>query len=98
MASPSATSRLTQQIRQADDTTFAGILMQAGKVTLPTDRPLPFASTADIVAEYNFLWRWPSSLDKRQVDLNRIIICSINKLVNEHNRRALDASPACKRV
>ena len=90
--------RLTQQIRQTDDTAFADILMQAGIGKLPTDRPLPFASTADIDAENNFLWRWPSTLDKSHVDLNRILICSTNKLVNKHNQRELDAFPGSEGV
>ena len=90
--------RLTQKIRQTDDSAFDDILMQAEKSTLPTDSPLPFASTAGIHAAYNFLWRWPSILDKRHVDLNQILICSTNKLMNEHNQCAFDAFPGRERV
>ena len=67
--------------------------MQSGKVTIPIDRPLPFVDAA-----YNFLWRWLSTLDKRHVDLNPILICSTNMLVNEHNQRARDAFPGSERV
>ena len=74
--------RMTQQIRQADESEFPDIFMKAGKGKRPNDGPLPFTSAVAIDAAYNFLWRWPSTLDKRRVDLNRKLICSTKKLVN----------------
>ena len=82
--------RITHQIRQSQDRVFAALLMSTAKGHFPEDIPLPLQSTASLHKAYEFLWRWISTGRKFHVDLDRIIVCPTNSLVNQHNERALE--------
>ena len=85
--------RITHQIRQSQDREFAALLMSTAKGHFPEDIPLPLQSTANLDKAYEFLWRWISTGSKFHVDLDRIIVCPTNSLVNQHNERALEMFP-----
>ena len=84
---------ITQQIRQAENNMFSSFLKQAATGRLPDESPLPLKSTGNMLQSYKFIWRWVDSGNKRDVDLDRILVCSTNRLVNEHNSRALEMFP-----
>ena len=85
--------RITHQIRQSQDQEFAALLMSTAKGQFPEDIPLPLQFTANLDKAYEYPWRWVTTGNKLHVDLDRIIVCPTNSLVNEHNERALDMFP-----
>ena len=85
--------RTTHQIRQFQDQELAALLMSTAKGQFPEDIPLSLQSTANLDKAYEYLWRWITTGNKRHLDLERIIVCPTNSLVDEHNERALDMFP-----
>ena len=48
--------RITQQIRQAEDTVFSSLLKQTATGRLPEECSLPLKSTGNMLQSYRFLW------------------------------------------
>lgn len=82
--------RITQQIRQAEDTGFSTLLKQKATGRFPENYPLPLKSTRNMLQSDKFLWRWIGSGNKQYVDLDVTLVCSTKLLVNSHNYRALN--------
>ena len=85
--------RITHQIRQSQDQKFAALLMGTAKGQFPEDIPLRLQSTANLDKAFGYLWRWLITSNKLHVDLDRIIVCPTNSLVNEHSERAPNMFP-----
>ena len=67
--------------------------MSTAKAQFPEDIPLPLQSTDNLDKAYEYLWRWVTTGNKLHVDVDHIIVCPTNSLVNDHNERALDMFP-----
>jgi len=67
--------------------------MDISKGIFPHTEPLPLNSTADHTTAYGFIWPWVSTGNSQDVDLEIILICATNSLVNEHNETALRMFP-----
>ena len=87
---------MTQQVRQADDSEFANLLMDLAKGRYPEESCLPLNSTHILNESYKFIWRWVTTNNKRDVQPNRLIVCSTNACVDEHNENALRMFPGEK--
>ena len=68
--------RLTEQVRQQSDPSFGNLLLKLGKGTFQSDRTLPLYSTMKRKEAYKFIWKWVESKEKRDIRLNRLLVCS----------------------
>lgn len=88
--------RMSIQVRQSGDPAFRTLLKELATGTFPRASKLPLTSTASRTSAYGWLWRWFTTARKEDVRLDRLILCSTNALVDEHNNEALDAFPGEK--
>jgi len=85
--------RLTQRVRQSQNSAFAALLMDIAEEIFPQSEPLPLKSTSNYTTAYRFIWPCVSTGNSQDVDLDIILICARHSLVNEHNETALRIFP-----
>jgi PIF1-like helicase len=84
---------LTQSVRQAEDVSFSDLLLTIGNGTYNEHTPLPFRATLQPHVAYNWLWRWMQTKNKLHVDVDRMLLASVNSKVDEHLEEALKLFP-----
>jgi PIF1-like helicase len=84
---------LTQSVRQAEDVSFSDLLLTIGNGTYNEHTPLPFRAYLQPHVAYNWLWRWMQTKNKLHVDVDRMLLASVNSKVDEHLEEALKLFP-----
>jgi hypothetical protein len=84
---------LTQSVRQAEDVLFSDLLLTIGNGTYNEHTPLPFRATLRPHVAYNWLWRWMQTKNKLHVDVDTMLLASVNSKVDEHLEEALKLFP-----
>ena len=85
--------RLTRQMKQADDSALASMVLKVGKGLFPHSEMCLLKATVNIKEGYKHIWNWVSTKNRRDVLVNRMLIAPTTSLVNEHNERALRMFP-----
>lgn len=85
--------RATEQVRQSSDRSFRERLTSVAKRKFDRQAKLPLMSTGVVEEAYKKIWRWYTSKNIEHVDLDRLILCPTNALVDEHNKQGISSFP-----